>query len=180
MDQPVEYDPQSVAPESIDGEVMTDGELVGQEGFFQETAFQKYWRENRLLNSMLMALLLLLILFGVLWNLIIYQRIGIDAGTDFTDAGQQISQQKQKKQQEVRLKQWQKKANPPPSSSSFRAKAVSDPFWTRSGSGTDPGPTRDGPGLNPSGFLERVLNRSEAVLQLRPTTDEGTHVNCFP
>ena len=126
MDQPVEYDPQSVAPESIDGEVMTDGELVGQEGFFRETAFQKYWRENRLLNSMLMALLLLLILFGVLWNLIIYQRIGIDAGTDFTDAGQQIAQQKQKKQQQVRLKQRQKKSSPPPSSSSFRAKAVSD------------------------------------------------------
>ena len=98
MDQPVEYDPQAVDPESIEGEVMADGEFAGEEGFFQETGFQKYWRENRLLNSMLMALLLLLILFGILWNLIIYQRAGIDSGTDFSDAGQQISQQKQKQQ----------------------------------------------------------------------------------
>ena len=123
MDQPVEYDPQAVDPDLIDGEVL-EGEGLAE--FFQESAFQKYWRENRLLNSMLMALLLLLILFGILWNLIIYQRAGIDSGTDFSDAGQQISQQKQKKQQEVRLKQRQKKANPPPSSSSFRAQAVSD------------------------------------------------------
>lgn len=125
MDQPVEYDPQAIVPESIDGEVMPDGEFVGEEASFQETAFQKYWRENRLLNSMLMALLLLLILFGILWNIIIFRRSGVDSGTDFADAGQQISPPQQKKQQQVRLKQRQKKT-PPPSTSSFRAKAISD------------------------------------------------------
>ena len=60
---------------------------------------------------------------------------------------------------------------------SVGAKTVPDPFWTRSGSGTDSGRIRDGPGPNPSGFLERVLNRSEEVPNLRPTTDEETHLN---
>lgn len=127
MDQPVEYDPQDIVPEAMDEEFFEDGEL-GDDPLepFQETAFQKYWRENRLLNSMLMALVVLLILFGLIWNLILFQAVGIEQGTDFSDAGQQMSNPKQKKQQQVRLKQRQKKATPPSSSASFRAQAISD------------------------------------------------------
>ncbi len=107
MDQPLEYDPQAIAHEAIDEEAMANEELADSLESFQETALQKYWRDNRLLNSMLMALLFLLILFSILWNLIIYRSDGGDSGTDFTDAGQQTAQPKQKQKQQVRLKQRQ-------------------------------------------------------------------------
>ena len=42
----------------------------------------RYMREHRLLNSMLMSLLIMLILFWLLWDLILFAAIGSPDGTD--------------------------------------------------------------------------------------------------
>ncbi len=68
MDQPIEYDSQAIAPSAIGEEAMANEELADSPELFQETVFQKYWRENRLLNSTLIALLFLLILLTTALN----------------------------------------------------------------------------------------------------------------
>ena len=50
----------------------------------------------------------------------------------------------------------------------------------RSGTVLDPSLIRDERGPKPPGFMEKVLNRSEAVPHLRPTTDEWTHIDSLP
>ncbi len=91
----------------------------------RETAVGRYMREHRLLNSMLMALLIMLILFWALWDLILYGVMGSPEGTDFADAGTSPPTQQQKKKQQVKLKQRQKKAQPSVKNT-FKTKAISD------------------------------------------------------
>ncbi|MBL63743.1 MAG: hypothetical protein CMI30_10095, partial [Opitutae bacterium] len=78
MDDPVEHDPQAVSAEAVvDGAYDTSLEEYAEEDFlYQENAFQQYWRQNRLLNSMLISLLFILLLFWVLWDIIIFAAQG--------------------------------------------------------------------------------------------------------
>ncbi len=89
-----------------------------------ESPFGKYLREYRLLNSLLFALLVLVILFAAIWNIIIWAAPPGEAGSDFTDGGQQVAAPK-KQEQKVRLMQRQKSAKPS-QTFTFRAQAVSD------------------------------------------------------
>jgi len=89
-----------------------------------EGAFGKYLREYRLLNSLLVSLLVLVILFAAIWNIIIWAAPAGEAGSDFTDGGQQVAAPK-KQEQKVRLMQRQKSAKPS-QTFTFRAQAVSD------------------------------------------------------
>ena len=89
-----------------------------------ESPFGKYLREYRLLNSLLLSLLVLVILFAAIWNIIIWAAPAGEAGSDFTDGGQQVAAPK-KQEQKVRLMQRQKSAKPS-QTFTFRAQAVSD------------------------------------------------------
>ena len=89
-----------------------------------ESPFGMYLREYRLLNSLLVSLLVLVILFAAIWNIIIWAAPAGEAGSDFTDGGQQVAAPK-KQEQKVRLMQRQKSAKPS-QTFTFRAKAVSD------------------------------------------------------
>ena len=89
-----------------------------------ESPFGKYLREYRLLNSLLFSLLVLVILFAAIWNIIIWAAPAGEAGSDFTDGGQQVTAPK-KQEQKVRLMQRQKSAKPS-QTFTFRAQAVSD------------------------------------------------------
>ena len=68
-----------------------------------ESTFGRYLRENRMLNSLLIALLVTVTFFAIVWNLIVFMAGGGDGETDFSDAGQAPVQQKQQKQQKVKL-----------------------------------------------------------------------------
>ena len=89
-----------------------------------ESPFGKYLREYRLLNSLLVSLFVLVILFAAIWNIIIWAAPAGEAGSDFTDGGQQVAAPK-KQEQKVRLMQRQKSAKPS-QTFTFRAQAVSD------------------------------------------------------
>ena len=89
-----------------------------------ESPFGMYLREYRLLNSLLVSLLVLVILFAAIWNIIIWAAPAGEAGSDFTDGGQQVAAPK-KQEQKVRLMQRQKSAKPS-QTFTFRAQAVSD------------------------------------------------------
>ncbi|MFP6899431.1 MAG: prenyltransferase/squalene oxidase repeat-containing protein [Opitutales bacterium] len=91
----------------------------------QETSMGRYMREHRLLNSMLMSLFIMLILFWALWDLILFAAIGSPDGTDFADAGFSPPSQKQKKKQQVKLQKRQKKASPSVRNT-FKTKAISE------------------------------------------------------
>ena len=82
-------------------------------------------REYRLLNSMLIALIIMLILFWAIWDLILFASGGSPEGTDFADAGSSPPTQQQKKKQKVKLTQRQKKAQPSVKNT-FKTKALSD------------------------------------------------------
>ncbi len=124
MDQPVEYDSHAVAPEAI-GEYHVAGEEVeGLVDLLQENDFQKYWRQYRLLNSLLIALFLMVFALVIVWNIIIWVAPGEEARADFSDAGR-VPMQKKLKQQKVKLMQRQKSARPS-QSFKFHAQAISD------------------------------------------------------
>ncbi len=89
-----------------------------------ESPFGMYLREYRLLNSLLVSLLVLVILFAAIWNIIIWAAPAGEAGSDFTDGGQQVAAPK-KQEQKVRLMQRQKSTKPS-QTFTFRAQAVSD------------------------------------------------------
>ena len=107
------------SPEHVDGLEPLPEELYGdlpfepEGGPVQETAMGRYMREHRLLNSMLMALLIMLLLFWLLWDLILFEVFGSPDGTDFADPGKSSNVQKKEKKKQVKLKQRQKnKAQP--------------------------------------------------------------------
>ena len=89
-----------------------------------ETPVGKYMREYRLLNSMLLSLLMLILLFAAIWNIIIWVAPDGESGSDFTDGGKPTTSPK-KQEQKVRLMQRQKSAKPS-QTFTFRAQAISD------------------------------------------------------
>ena len=90
-----------------------------------ESAFGKYLREYRLLNSLLLSLLVMIVFFVAIWNFIIYVAIGGEGDSDFSDAGAAPAQQQQEKQKVVKLMQRQQKT-PPTAQQTFRTTAISD------------------------------------------------------
>ena len=66
-----------------------------------ESAFGKYLREYRLLNSLLLSLLVMIVFFVAMWNLIIYVAIGGEGDSDFSDGGAAPAQQQQEKQKQL-------------------------------------------------------------------------------
>ena len=89
-----------------------------------ESSFSRYLRKYRLLNSLLFSLFIVVFLFGILWNIVVWVAPGDDQGADFSDAGKSNAAP-QKQEQKVRLMQRQKKAKPA-KTHTFRAIAVSD------------------------------------------------------
>jgi len=115
MDQPTESE--------LVEEVM-DSEEVSSEAPHFETPLQKYMREYRLLNSMLISLFLMVLFLVCFWNLIIWTAPEGDGMSDFSDATPAPKQKKQQ-QQKVKLMQRQKAAKSS-KSFNFQAKAISD------------------------------------------------------
>jgi hypothetical protein len=105
-------------------EEVVDSEEVSSETLHIETPLQKYMREYRLLNSMLISLFLMVLFLVCFWNLIIWTAPEGDGMSDFSDAAP-VVRQKKKQQQKVKLMQRQKAAKPS-QSFSFQAKAISD------------------------------------------------------
>ena len=89
-----------------------------------ESAFGRYLREFRLLNSLLISLFSVTIFLILMWGLVVYVAGGGEGTADFADAGVAPLQQKQP-QQKVKLMQRQKKAQPSVKQT-FRATAISD------------------------------------------------------
>ena len=89
-----------------------------------ETAFGRYLREFRLLNSLLISLFSVTLFLVLMWTLVIYVAGGGEGVADFADAGVAPLQQKQP-QQKVKLMQRQKKARPTVKQT-FRAATISD------------------------------------------------------
>ena len=52
-----------------------------------ESPFSKYLREYRLLNSLLISLFAVVLLFTLLWNIVVWVAPGGESGSDFADAG---------------------------------------------------------------------------------------------
>ena len=77
-----------------------------------ESAFSKYLREYRLLNSLLISLVLIIAFFVAMWNIVVYVAAAGDGDADFSDAGTAPAQQNQEKKKVVKLMQRQKKAQP--------------------------------------------------------------------
>ncbi|MFP6901754.1 MAG: hypothetical protein VCA36_12480, partial [Opitutales bacterium] len=136
MDEQNQYPEDASHEEGYQPESMEDGEMLPEEAYHdlpfeptgapvRETATGRYMREHRLLNSMLMSLVIMLILFWLLWDLILFAAIGSPDGTDFSDAAASPPSQKQKKKQQVKLQQRQKKASPSVKNT-FKTKAISD------------------------------------------------------
>ena len=90
-----------------------------------EGALGKYMRENRLLNSLLVALALIVGIVGTMLAWTIVLPMGQESGSDFGDAGSPAQQQQQEKQKVVKLMQRQKKAQPK-TQQTFRTTAISD------------------------------------------------------
>ncbi|MDE0577940.1 MAG: hypothetical protein OSB39_13420, partial [Opitutales bacterium] len=115
MDQPADSEPV---------EEVVDSEEVSSEAPHLETPLQKYMREYRLLNSMLISLFLMVLFLVCFWNLIIWTAPEGDGMSDFSDATPAPKQKKQQ-QQKVKLMQRQKAAKSS-KSFNFQAKAISD------------------------------------------------------
>ena len=90
-----------------------------------ESALGKYLRENRLLNSLLFSLVLIVGIVGTMLAWTIVLPLGQESGSDFGDAGSPAQQQQQEKQKVVKLMQRQKKAQPK-TQQTFRTTAISD------------------------------------------------------
>ena len=52
-----------------------------------ESAFAKYLREYRLLNSLLISLVMILGTFVAMWNIVVYVAAAGEGDADFSDAG---------------------------------------------------------------------------------------------
>ena len=89
-----------------------------------ESPLSKYLREYRLLNSLLISLFAVVLLFALLWNIVVWVAPGGEPGSDFADAGPNNSAPK-KQEQKVRLMQRQKQAKPS-QTFTFQAQAISD------------------------------------------------------
>ena len=89
-----------------------------------ESPFSKYLREYRLLNSLLISLFVVVCLFALLWNIVVWVAPGGEPSSDFSDAGPNNSAPK-KQEQRVRLMQRQKQAKPS-QTFTFQAQAISD------------------------------------------------------
>jgi len=90
-----------------------------------EGVFGRYMRENRLLNSLLVSLSMIVGIVGVMLAWTIVLPVGVETGSDFGDAGAPAQQQQQEKQKVVKLMQRQKKAQPK-TQQTFRTTAISD------------------------------------------------------
>jgi len=90
-----------------------------------ESAFGKYMREYRLLNSLLVSLFILVGSFAALWNIVVYVAAAGEGSSDFSDAGTAPAEQQQEKQKVVKLMQRQQKSQPS-TQQQFRTTAVSD------------------------------------------------------
>ena len=90
-----------------------------------ESAFSKYLREYRLLNSLLISLVMIVGTFVAMWNIVVYVAAAGDGDADFSDAGTAPAQQNQEKKKVVKLMQRQKKAQPK-AQQTFRTTAISD------------------------------------------------------
>ncbi|OUU43631.1 MAG: hypothetical protein CBC16_02550, partial [Verrucomicrobia bacterium TMED56] len=90
-----------------------------------ESAFAKYLREYRLLNSLLLSLIMILGFFIAMWNIVVYVAAAGEGDSDFSDAGTAPAQQNQEKKKVVKLMQRQKKAQPK-AQQTFRTTAISD------------------------------------------------------
>ena len=82
-----------------------------------ESAFSKYLREYRLLNSLLVSLVTILGFFVAMWNIVVYVAAAGEGDSDFSDAGTAPAQQNQEKKKVVKLMQRQK--SPTKSSTNF-------------------------------------------------------------
>ena len=121
MDQSLDEDLQAdlLQEEAAEGEG-----LAGLADLLEENEFQKYWREYRLLNSLLIALFIMILALVLVWNIIIWVAPEDEGRADFSDAGRE-PMQKRVKQQKVKLMQRQKSARPS-QSFKFHAQAISD------------------------------------------------------
>ena len=90
-----------------------------------ESAFAKYMREYRLLNSLLISLVMIIGTFVAMWNIVVYVASAGEGDADFSDAGTAPAQQNQEKKKVVKLMQRQKKAQPK-AQQTFRTTAISD------------------------------------------------------
>jgi hypothetical protein len=90
-----------------------------------ESAFAKYMREYRLLNSLLISLVMIIGVFVAMWNIVVYVASAGEGDADFSDAGTAPAQQNQEKKKVVKLMQRQKKAQPK-AQQTFRTTAISD------------------------------------------------------
>ena len=61
-----------------------------------ESPLSKYLREYRLLNSLLISLFAVVLLFALLWNIVVWVAPGGGGGSDFADAGKSNLLQKSK------------------------------------------------------------------------------------
>lgn len=84
----------------------------------------KYMREQRLLNSLLISVFIVTLLFALLWNIVIWIAPVGEAESDFTDAGKTTTSSI-KQEQKVRLMHRQQKAKPS-QSFTFQAQAISE------------------------------------------------------
>ena len=112
--------------EPLPEELYGDLPFEPEGGPVQETAMGRYMREHRLLNSMLMALLVMLLLFWALWDLILFAAMGSPDGTDFVDAGETAPAQPKEKQKQVKLKQRQKNQAQPTVKNTFKTTQISE------------------------------------------------------
>ncbi len=117
MDQQAEY-PEELYEEELEYENTTVTPPL-------EGPFARYLREYRLLNSLLISLFVMIIVFAMLWSIVIYVAIGGEGDSDFSDGGTAPAQQKQEKQKVVKLMQRQQKTQPT-AQQTFRTTAISD------------------------------------------------------
>ncbi len=91
-----------------------------------ESAFGKYLREYRLLNSLLLSLAIIVGIIGFMlaWTIVVH--IGEEGDSDFGEAGPPAAQQQQQVQKQMqKLMQRQKKATPS-SKSEFKTTTISE------------------------------------------------------
>ena len=89
-----------------------------------ESAFGKYLREYRLLNSLLMSLLLTIIFFIIMWKMYVTITQGGEGEAEFDGGPPAAAQPKQEKQKVVKLMQRQQKTKT--TQQTFRTTAISD------------------------------------------------------
>ena len=89
-----------------------------------ESAFGKYLREYRLLNSLLMSLLLTIIFLIIMWKMYVIIKEGGEGDAEFEGGAPAAAQKKQEKQKVVKLMQRQQKTKT--TQQTFRTTAISD------------------------------------------------------